>query len=431
MNVAVIGAGIAGLGAARQLIAAGANVTIFEAAARAGGHVYTVNADGHAVDMGFIVCNRENYPRFFRLLGELGIETRPTTMSFSVSLPHLQLEWGSESLSALFADRRRLFDARHWRFLVAVLRFLTTARRDLARGAVTGRSLDEYLAQLRLGRALQDDLRERFIVPLAAALWSLAPDLCGEFPAESYLGFLEQHGMLKAIQPPAWRTIIGGSRRYVDALVAQLPPGALRCSTLVARIHRDALGVTVVANGEHRFDRLVIATPANIALGMLAEPTADEQRVLGAFRYSTNRTLLHRDARFLPRQPAAHAAWNYVADPDTAQVAVTYSMTRLQGLPSNPPFLVTLNPRSTPEHVLHEVSFAHPQFDRAALAAQTALPSLGRSVRTAYCGAHSRFGFHEDGLRSGQLAAERTLADARFDPATPHGFTDLASELAL
>ncbi|HEY4055906.1 MAG TPA: FAD-dependent oxidoreductase, partial [Kofleriaceae bacterium] len=219
-------------------------------------------------------------------------------------------------------------------------------------------------------------------------------------------------------------------RRYVDALVAELPPRTLRCVTPVARIYRDAQGVTVVANGEHRFDRLIVATPANVALAMLAEPTDDERRILGAFRYSTNRTLLHRDARFLPRRPAAHAAWNYVADPDTAQVAVTYSMTRLQGLPSNPPFLVTLNPRSTPEHVLHEVSFSHPQFDRVALAAQGALPTLGRSVRTAHCGAHSRFGFHEDGLRSGQLAAERTLADAHWDPAAPHGFTDLASNLA-
>jgi hypothetical protein len=412
------------------LSAAGANVTVFEAAARPGGHVYTVEADGHAVDMGFIVCNRENYPRFFRLLGELNIETRPTTMSFSVSLPHLQLEWGSESLSALFADRRRLFDARHWRFLVAVMRFLRRARRDLVRGAVSGRSLDEYLAQLRLGRALHADLRERFIVPLAAALWSLAPDLCGAFPAESYLGFLDQHGMLEAIQPPAWRTIVGGSRRYVDALVAQLPPQTLRCATPVVRIHRDAQGVTVVANGEHRFDRLVVATPANVALSLLAEPTVHEQRVLGAFRYSANRTLLHRDARFLPRHPAAHAAWNYVADPDTAQVAVTYSMTRLQGLPANPPFLVTLNPRTTPDHVLHEVAFTHPQFDRAALSAQGELPLLGRSMRTAYCGAHSRFGFHEDGLRSGQLAAERTLADARFDPAAARGLFD-AAELAV
>ncbi|CAN5881505.1 NAD(P)/FAD-dependent oxidoreductase [soil metagenome] len=430
MKVAVGGAGIAGLGAARALIAAGVDVTIFEAAARPGGHVYTVEAEGHAVDMGFIVCNRDNYPRFFRLLQELGIETRATTMSFSVSLPYLQLEWGSESLSALFADRRRLFDARHWRFLVAVMRFLRAARRDLARGAVAGLSLDEYLATLRLGRGLQDDLRERFIVPLAAALWSLAPDHCGEFPAESYLGFLDQHGMLAAIQAPAWRTVVGGSRRYVDALVAQFPPHALRCATPVARVHRDAGGVTVVANGEHRFDRLVVATPADVAISLLAEPTADERSVLGAFRYSINRTVLHRDASFLPRHPAAHAAWNYVADPDTAQVAVTYSMTRLQGLPSSPPFLVTLNPRSTPDHVLHEVAFSHPQFDRAALAAQGALPLLGRSMRTAYCGAHSRFGFHEDGLRSGQLAAERTLADAQFDPAAARGLFD-AAELVV
>ena len=419
MRVAVIGAGVAGLAAARALAGRHA-VALYEAAARPGGHVYTVDAGGHAVDLGFIVCNRERYPAFFALLGELGIATRPTAMSFSVAIPGDagdDLEWGSASLGAVFADRRRLFDRRHWRFLVEILGFVRGAARDLAAGLTAGASLDDYLARRRASR----ELRDRFLVPLAAALWSLAPDRCGEFPAETLLRFLDQHGMLRPIRPLAWHTVVGGSRRYVDALVARLAAGGrftLACATPVTAIVRDAAGVTVVAGGrEHRHDRVVVATHADTALALLDRPSSDERRVLGAFRYSANRTVLHTDRRFLPRRPAAHASWNYVADPDGAAVAVTSSMTRLQGLP-DAPYLVTLNPRSRPAGVLHEVTFAHPQFDRAALAAQAELPGLGAVHRTAYAGAHLGFGFHEDGMRAGIAAAARTTTD-EHRPAEP------------
>ena len=415
MRVAIVGGGIAGLAAARALAGRHA-VTLYEAAARPGGHVYTVDADGHAVDLGFIVCNRERYPAFFAMLGELGVATRPTTMSFSVAIPGdgpgdaNDLEWGSASLAAVFADRRRLLDRRHWRFVVEILRFVRGAARDLAAGLAAGASLDDYLVRRRASR----ELRDRFLVPLAAALWSLAPDRCGEFPAETLLRFLDQHGMLRPICPLAWHTIVGGSRRYVDALVAWLARTgrfALACATPVTAIARDAAGVTVVAGGrEHRHDRVVIATHADTALALLARPSAAERRVLGAFRYTANRTVLHTDRRFLPRRPAAHASWNYVADRDTSAVAVTYSMTRLQGLP-DAPYLVTLNPRSRPAGVLHETVFDHPQLDRAALAAQTALPALGAEHRTCYAGAHLGFGFHEDGMRAGIAAAARIIAD--------------------
>ena len=413
MNIAIVGSGVAGLGAARALVAAGHAVTVFEAAERPGGHVYTVAHDDVAVDMGFIVCNRERYPLFFRLLAELGIATRPTTMSFSVSLPHLDLEWGSESMSSLFADRRNVFSRRHWRFLLEVVAFLRTARRDLDAGATMSLSLDEYLAHRRLSA----DLRDQFVIPLAAALWSLAPDRCGAFPAETYLRFLDQHGMLRTVRPLAWRTVVGGSRRYVDALVALLPPDTVRVATPVVRVVRDVRGVTIVARSqaaattEHRFSRVILATHADTALALLEAPSDDERATLGAFRYSANETVLHRDPAFLPRRRAAHASWNYVADPDTAQVAVTYSMSRLQGLPDDPPYLVTLNPRTRPSAILHEVSFTHPQFDRAALLAQAQLARHNGTNHTYYAGAHFGFGFHEDGLRSGLAAAARANAD--------------------
>ena len=400
MKVAVVGAGIAGLGAARALVGGGHEVTVYEAADRPGGHVHTVDVDGVSVDMGFIVCNRERYPLFFRMLGELGITTRPTTMSFSVAVPARGLEWGSASLSALFAQRRRLLDPGHWRFLANVMRFLGRAREDLELGRIVG-SLDDYVPR---------ELRDGFAVPLAAALWSLSPDRCGAFPAETFVRFLDQHGMLRTIRPLAWHTVEGGSRRYVDALVTELRRGrfTLHLGTPVERLVRAA-DITVLAGGRaDRYDRVILSTHADTALSLLDDPTVEERRVLGAFTYSTNRTVLHTDRSFLPRSPAAHAAWNYVADPETSKVAVTYSMTRLQGLP-DAPYLVTLNPRSEPRGILHDTTFTHPQFDAAALAAQAELPRLANTRRTYYAGAHFGFGFHEDGLRAGLAAAARAM----------------------
>jgi hypothetical protein len=235
MKVAIVGAGIAGLGAARALVSAGHEVVLYDAAAQPGGHVHTVDVDGRAIDMGFIVCNRERYPLFFAMLAQLGVRTRPTTMTFSVALPARDLEW---STASLFAQRRRVLDRAHWRFLIDVLAFLRRARRDLALGRIAG-TLDDYV---------QGELREAFAVPLAAALWSLAPDRCGDFPAETFVRFLDQHGMLRAVRPLAWHTIEGGSRRYVDALVAELRRGRceLRLGTPVERIAR-LTGITVVA----------------------------------------------------------------------------------------------------------------------------------------------------------------------------------------
>src|SRR5262245_21411985 len=286
MRIAIVGSGIAGLAAAHAL-AGTHDVVMYEAAARPGGHVYTVDADGHAIDMGFIVCNRERYPQFCGLLDELGIATRPTTMSFSVV--HGDLEWGSESLDAMFAQRRRLVDPRHWRFLARVVAFLLRGRRDLhgqldrAREPLDrGPSVDDYLREpldrslepldrgpslddyfrkpldrgpslddYMRARRIPDDIRERFVVPLAAALWSLAPDRCGAFPALTFLRFLDQHGMLSPIRPLSWHTVVGGSCRYVDALLANLHARgrfALRLSTAVTRIERDPTGRRTAAS---------------------------------------------------------------------------------------------------------------------------------------------------------------------------------------
>jgi predicted NAD/FAD-binding protein len=420
VRIAIVGSGIAGLGAARALAGRpGVDaVDVFEAADRAGGHVHTVDVDGArgpiAVDLGVIVHNRDNYPHFTRLLAELGVATRATSMAFSVSLPARDLEWSSAGASAVFADRRRLVDPRHWRFVAAVLAFVARGRRDLGSELVRRASLDEYVA----ARRVPGDVRDGFVVPLASALWSLAPDRCGAFPAETYLRFLDQHGMLRPVRPLAWRTIAGGSRRYVDALVAALPPPArLHLASRIARVHRDARGVTlVVAGREHRADRVVLACHADVARALLADAAPDEARVLGAFRYSRNHVVLHRDAAYLPRRPAARAAWNVVADADATRCAVTYWMNRLHGLPDAEPYLVTLNPRAPIAGALHATWMDHPQLDRAALAAQAELPALQGRGGVYHAGAHFGFGFHEDGLRAGYAAAARILADGAAVP---------------
>lgn len=379
MQVAVIGAGIAGLAAARAL-APRHQVTVIEAAPRAGGHVHTVDVDGPhgpvAVDLGFIVCNRDTYPRFTALLDELGLATRATSMSFSVATPDGR-SWAS--------DRPHLRDAR---FLVEVVRFLRMARRDAGTTLARACTLDEYLA----ARRVPAEVRERLVIPLASALWSMSPARAADFPAATWLGFMEQHGMLRPIGALAWRTVVGGARRYVDALLARLPV-ALELGTPVRRIHRD--GGAVVVDGR-RFDRAVVATHADTALGLLADASDDEHRVLGAFRYAEHRVVLHGDASFLPATPAS---WN------VAGSTITYWANRLQGL-AGATYLITLDPPRQPAGVLAEVTMAHPQLDRAALAAQAELGRLGGGV-IAFAGAHHGFGFHEDGLRAGEAAAAR------------------------
>jgi uncharacterized protein len=425
MKVGIVGSGIAGLAAAREL-ATSCSVTVFESENRVGGHVYTVPVSritGEAVpmelidvrddnvdhvDMGFIVCNRENYPLFFSMLRELGVPTRASSMSFSVNLPDVGMEWSSRSLAGVFAQRRRLISLGHWRFIAHVLLFLRQARQDLRETWVAEASLDEYLAK----RKVSTEIRSGFVVPLAAALWSLAPTRCGDFPALTYLRFLQQHGMLDPVRPLGWETVVGGSQTYVRALTKRLAV-QWQLATPVHRVERAADQVVIHTNGmSHRFDHVIIATHADVALSLLDQPTESERSVLGAFRYSDNQTVLHRDMRFMPNAKAAHASWNYLAANNSNEVTVTYSMNHLQGLPSERPYLVTLNPHQpvAAGAMIHQTRFRHPQFTKRALQAQSGLASVGVQERTHYAGAYAGYGFHEDGMRAGVMAARRVLA---------------------
>lgn len=407
-SVAIVGAGVAGLGAAHAL-ASRADVTLFEQAPVVGGHVHTATVDGAAVDMGFIVFSRPSYPRLTALFDELGVVSRPTAMSFSVSLPDdgARFEWSSASPGGWFAQPANLGRWRHWRLLAEIVRLLRVGRRDLGSERTRRATLDEWLHD----RGFDGDVRERFVVPLAAALWSLAPSRCGAFPAETYLRFLHHHGMLRATRPHPWRTVVGGSRTYVDALLAR-GGFAVATGAAVTAIHRDPTGVTVIVDGdERRFDRVVIATSAPRAFALLAAPTEPERAALAPLVTSENRTVLHSDPSVMPAAPRAWASWNYRRDQADAPVAVTYWMNRLMGLPASPGYFVTLNPDRPPAAVHAEALFHHPQFDFAALDAHAALPRLQGVARTYFAGAWTGFGFHEDGLRSGQLAAARLLAD--------------------
>jgi predicted NAD/FAD-binding protein len=405
VRIAVIGAGIAGLGAARAL-AGRADVELFEASPRPGGHALTVDLDGTAVDLGFLVYTEARYPRFTRLLAELEVQTQPTDMSFSSACQRCGLEFGTTSLSAMFAQRRRLLSPRHVRLLAGILEFQRAGQRSLGAPGTLG--------ELLRREHILPDVAQHFVLPLAASLWSAAPALAERFAAAPVLRFFADHGMLAAIGAPTWRTITGGSRRYVDALVARLP-ARLHLATPVRAVRRDAAGALVAtAAGERRFDAVVLAVHADQALALLADAGEAERCALAAFRFTDNQVVLHEDASFLPRARAARASWNHrlvdCSSPASA-VEVTYDVGRLMRLGRRA--LVTLNPTRPPAGERARVRMAHPWLDLTAVRAQAAVESLQGTRATWYCGAWLGAGFHEDALATAERVARALLAGER------------------
>ncbi len=415
-KIAVIGAGISGLSAA-WLLGQAHEVVLFEAEPRLGGHANTISVpDGDggetAVDTGFIVYNARTYPNFVALLAELGVATQPTEMSFAASLDDGRLEYSGTSLGGLFAQRRNLASLRFWAMLQGLVRFYRDATRDAQVGHAADMSLGDYLAAGGYGDAFRDD----HLLPMAAAIWS-AP--CSEilgYPARAFLRFHHNHGLLQLSDRPVWRTVSGGSARYVARLHERFS-GGVRLGTPVRQVRRLPNEVLVSGEGwsEH-FDEVVFATHADRTLAMLADPDPLEASALGAFRYSRNRAVLHSDDALMPRRRRAWASWNHIGErgrPDAA-CSVTYWMNRLQDLSGTRPFFVTLNPPATlrRDAILHEEFYAHPIFDQAALAAQERLWVLQGARRSWFCGAYFGSGFHEDGLQAG-LAVAEALGDVR------------------
>jgi predicted NAD/FAD-binding protein len=396
MRIAVIGSGISGLGAA-HVLARAHEVEVFERDGRAGGHANTVSHDGLALDTGFLVHNERNYPLLGRLLGELGVGTHESDMSFSIACRGCGLEYSGRRPFARAGNAARPgFLALLWE----IARWLRTARASLEQRDYESHSLAEYLDERRYSPAF----RRHFLVPLTSALWSTAPGRALEFPAAYAIRFFDNHGML-GFGRFRWRTVSGGSRAYVDAIARRLGDD-LHLGLGVRSIRRtaDAVEVRTADDELRRFDRVVVATHADQALGLLADPSDAERRVLGGFDYARNDAVLHTDASFLPRAARARAAWNYRLA-DDGRPTVTYHLNRLQRLDAARDYCVTLNEEVAEEHVIARFAYDHPQYTLSTLAAQHELQRLSGERNTWYAGAHFGNGFHEDGLASGVRAA--------------------------
>ena len=409
-RIAVVGTGIAGNVAARRLHQAGHVLTVYEADDRIGGHTHThtVELDGEAqqIDTGFIVFNDRTYPNFVGLLDELGVESQPSSMSFSVRDDASGLEYNGTSLNGLFAHRCNLLRPGFIGMLAEILRFHREVPALLHDdgGEIT---LGEYLAAQGFGGRFVRD----YLVPMGAAIWSTDPKRMLDFPARFFVRFLYNHGMLSIADRPVWRVIAGGSARYVERLVAPFRDRIL-LGTPVESIRRRPGGVIIDARGREaeRFDHVFLACHSDQALRLLADPSLEEREILGALPYQRNEALLHTDTALLPRRRRAWAAWNYHRLPGAdAGVALTYDMNVLQSLRSRHTFCVTLNAGRHVDHarVLRRMEYAHPLFTPAGAAAQRRHHEISGVRRTHYCGAYWRYGFHEDGVVSALQALAR------------------------
>lgn len=411
-EIAVIGSGVAGLTAA-YVLSRHDRVTLYEKDSRLGGHAHTHEIEDAAgrvvhVDSGFIVHNDRTYPTLLRLFAELGVATRETDMSMSVRADAAGIEYaGAKGLAGLFPDRRMLSNPRHLRMLYEVRRFHRHARELLGE-----QDSDLTLAEFLRRHRFSDHFTGYFMTPLVAAVWSCDPRLCGKYPAHYLFRFLDHHGMLTVYGSPAWRTVVGGSARYVERIAAQI--AEIRTATPVLTVSEQPDGVFVTDLREkRRFDAVVIAAHPHQALAMLDNPGPSARAVLGAMPYSVSHAQLHTDESFLPRSPRARASWNYLVPPDSwdaAGVIVTYDLTRLMRLHDIPDrrYLVTLGGTHlvAPERVIAEMTYEHPIYTPESVVAQRRLPELDTD-QVAFAGAYYGWGFHEDGALSGLRAAER------------------------
>jgi predicted NAD/FAD-binding protein len=411
MKIAVIGTGIAGNVAAYQL-AREHEITVFEADSRIGGHTHTVDVvhagQHHAVDTGFIVFNGRTYPGFNALIDELEVAWQDSDMSFSVRHEGNGLEYNGSTLNSLFAQRRNLLRPSFYRMIRDILRFNREAPALL--DSTGEQTIGEYLAAQRYSSEFID----HFIIPMGAAIWSARPAVMAAMPAQFFVRFFHNHGMLSVNDRPVWRVIRGGSREYVKKLTAG-HAGRIRLNTPVDSVRRfpDHVEIRTPGAEPERFDQVFMACHADQALRMLADPDEHEQRVLGAFNYQSNAAVLHTDASLMPRQRRAWAAWNYhVPAAGQQRVAVTYNMNILQGLTAPVQFCVTLNYGDAidPAKIIQRINYRHPVFTPAAVAAQAQHKQVNGARRSYYCGAYWRYGFHEDGVVSA-LAALRHFQD--------------------
>lgn len=406
-RIAVIGAGISGLTAAYHL-SRKYEVTLFERDTRLGGHTHTVIVDSSRgplpVDTGFIVHNERTYPNFCRLMRELGVETQASDMSFAVTSPADGYEYSSHGLRGFFARPANLWNPRHYVLLQEILRFNRQAARLLSQPGAGALTMAGFLE----AGGYSPVFRDRYLYPMASAVWSMPPREMDHFPALTLIRFFDNHGMLGIDTHPKWRTIRGGSHAYLAPLTKPFAK-RIHLGVEIRGVHRDAAGVRLEIAGrpDQHFDEVVFACHGDQVLPLLADPTERERDVLGCFPFTRNDTTLHTDEALLPRRPAARASWNYLLLGD-GQVTLTYHMNRLQSLGTRENYCVTLNADSIirPDKVLRRMVYHHPRFDQAAIAAQSRWSEISGQNRTHYCGAYWFYGFHEDGVRSAMRVAE-------------------------
>jgi predicted NAD/FAD-binding protein len=409
MNIAVVGSGITGIGAAWAL-STEHRVTVYEAEDRPGGHTRTIDVDmgGYLlpIDTGFIVYNERNYPNLVNFFAALGINTKPSDMSFSVRDPQTGLEYAG-SLSGVLANKTNLLRPTMWSILRGIKDFRSEQDRLEAGQVPDDLSITDYLTW----RRYPDSFASHYLLPLAAAVWSGTGDDVARMPARTMLRFLSNHGLLRITDRPQWRTVTGGSRRYVEAAMGTVDEVLLGRPVVEIDRHPDGVSITDAHGNTRHFDQVVLATHADTTVRMLGDAATPEERaILGTFRYAPNRAVVHSDLRLMPHNRAAWASWNAlgtVSKDAENPVSVTYWMNRLQNLPEDRQVLVSLNPtiEPLPEHVIDEVMFSHPQFDANATRAQRELGSIQGDNHTWFAGAYCGYGFHEDGLQAGLTVA--------------------------
>jgi predicted NAD/FAD-binding protein len=411
LRIAVIGAGIAGIGSA-WILSPQHEVDVYEAEDRLGGHAYTVDLTVEGAtfpaDSGFQVFNTRTYPNLIRFFDLLGIEWTETDMSFSVQVGAEHIEWSGTSLNTVFAQRSNLVNPRFLSMLAGVLKLSRDADRLLK---------DPSIDEITLGELIQregysEPFTDWYLLPMGAAIWSTPPELLLEYPAGAFLRFCDNHGLLHVTGKPMWRSVLGGSRTYVERAASRVS-GSVYVGEPVERIERGADGVTVVTGKRsERYDAVVLATHPPETLSMLAEPTPAEREVLGAFAYQPNDATLHTDATFMPSTRRAWAAWNWYAETGDAtkdMLTLTYWLNDLQEMPDDvPPVFETLNENRpfAEGTALVPIRFMHPLFTADAIAAQKRLPEIQGIDGIWYAGAWQRYGFHEDGLLSAVRVAE-------------------------
>ncbi len=415
-RIAIVGAGVAGLVAARRLHGR-YDINVFEAEDYAGGHAHTVavEVDGREflVDTGFIVCNDRNYPSFMALLNELGVQLTPTEMSFSVSNPALDLEYNGHNPNTLFAQRRNLLRGRFHRMLLEILRFNRQAKRHAGGGTV-----EDFLRRRKFSRFFA----ENYLLPMVAAIWSSDLGRAAEFPMDMLTRFFANHGLLNLLNRPRWFTVAGGSQNYVKALCADFKD-RIHLRMPVRGVLREPGGVALrFDHGAERFDQVILACHSDQALALLDAPSRAEREILGAMPFQSNSVLLHHDASLMPKRRRAWASWNFRAGrgsdesvaPEYNPPVVTYCMNILQKLPAPLPLLVSLNAaeRVDPGAVLAEFNYSHPQYSDKSLRAQARRREICGTDRIHYCGAWWHNGFHEDGVRSALDVCRRLTTGA-------------------